>query len=85
MSGQDDERYPVDDPLFPAKPSAKFKIFSMHDGRPHTKIAEYETEEELLKHRQRLDRVEAVEVRRREGTKYIPLREYLKALKVKKS
>ena len=56
----------------------RFQIYSMHNGQPHSKVAEYDTEEEMGKHRQRLDRVEAVRIMRRTGIEYIPIRLFLK-------
>jgi hypothetical protein len=76
-----EQPYPVDDPLFPEKPGPMFRVYRMVRGEPHERIASYDTVEEFLKHRQRLDRSESVQKGRGE---YIPvkiLQEQLKATK----
>jgi hypothetical protein len=65
-------------------PAKRFQIYSIYNGQPHSRVAEYDTEEELAKHRQRLDRVEAVRMMRRTGIEYIPTSQYLEQLKAAK-
>jgi len=56
------------------RPAKGYQVFSMHDGRPHKCIAEYNTLDELRKHPLRTDVIELVQVKPR---MYVPLREYL--------
>jgi len=60
----------------------KYRVFNFHNGQtvgPPT--GEYETLGELRKHRLRLDRVEVIVQRKKDGTKYIPIREFLQSKK----
>jgi hypothetical protein len=56
----------------------KYRVFIFQNGQTvGTPVGEYETLGDLRKHRQRLDRVEVIVQRRKDGTKYIPIREFL--------
>ena len=68
MSNKDRDDFPPLD----GQPAKQVRIFQMDgDGRPIKKIAEYETEEDAVKkHKPRMDRREAVEERKPEGTTF---------------
>jgi hypothetical protein len=56
------------------RPAKRYQVFSMHDGRPHKCIAEYNSLDELRRHPLRTDIIEVVQIKPR---MYVPLREYL--------
>jgi hypothetical protein len=60
----------------------RFRVFNFHGGQtvgPPT--GEYENLGQLRKHRRRLDRVEVVSQRHRDGVKNTPIREFLASTK----
>jgi hypothetical protein len=67
------------------KPSTKVQVHQMHQGEARGVVAEYENEDEALKHRPNLGRSEAVLVRKKgERPRYVPIQEYLRDLKARK-
>ena len=72
----------VDDPyVVDGKPAPKFRVYVWNGKEALDCVAEYETEEELLKHKQRADRREVLMLRDNTGVEYVPVMEYIKKLK----
>ena len=68
------------------QPSTKVQVHQMWQGKARRIVAEYESENQLLaNHRPRMDRVEAVLVRRAgQSPRYLPIQEFMKELKERK-
>ena len=62
------------------KPAKRYWVYWMVKDQPHSVVAEYDTDEALRRHRGRLDRIEAVFVRKMCGTTYVPVRKFLDSL-----
>ena len=60
--GKDDEAFVVE-----GEASKKVLVHQMHEGKAFKVVAEYENEDEVLKHPVNLGRQEAVLVRRRDN------------------
>lgn len=71
----------VDDPYtVEGRPGPRFRVY-VWDGKVAGQcVAEYETEQELMKHKQRLDRREVLMFRKKSGTEYVPVMQYIKNL-----
>ena len=76
----DGEPYIID-----GKPSTKVRVYQMYNGEERGVVAEYENEDEALKHKPNVGRQEAVLVRKKgEAPRYVPIQNYLRELKAKK-
>lgn len=78
----DDAGIPID-----GEPCRKVRVHQMNGRDAVRVVAEYEDEDDLLRrHRVRLDRLEAVLVRKRgQQARFVPIREYLDELKARKA
>jgi hypothetical protein len=75
----------IDDPLDPPKPAKRFRIYRVVRGEPYSLIAEYDSEEELLEHRVRLDRHESLRFSSKTGIEYVSVQKYQQELREKKN
>jgi hypothetical protein len=57
-----------------SQPAKRYQVYAMYEGKPHERIAEYDTLDELRRHQQRVGAIELVQIKPK---MYLPLRQYL--------